>query len=217
MNIYLCIHFFLILKMLRNILFVLLFLPLLYGCPNVNNTSKDAKELYANHMDFKKWKKVAAKGISFKIPECFDEEKYTNFTIENINSFKRSNVSLGLYFSVEVFSDTNAILFQYVNNEKSPLHAVQSNYISKIEQGLSNRGAYRTSIVKKISTKNKCISQIVIENFVRQYKWDTDYTSSYFVATMKVRGKYYVFQFIGRKENQKYFYNDFLKILFSVK
>ena len=216
MNFYLCIHFFLILKMLRNIFFVL-FLPLLYGCPNVNNTSKDAKELYANHMDFKKWKKVTTKGIRFKIPECFDEEKYTNFTIDNVNSFKSSNGRLGLFFSVEVFSDTNAVLFQYVNNEKSPLYAIQQNYISKIEQGLSNRGTYRTSIVKKISTKNKCISQIVIENFVRQYKWDTDYTSSYFVATMKVRGKYYVFQFIGRKENQKYFYNDFLKILFSVK
>lgn len=203
--------------MLRNILFLILFLPLLYACPNANTISNDAKELYANDMDFKKWKKVAAKGINFKIPECFDEEKYTNFTIDNLNSFKRSNPRLGLYFSVEVFSDTNAVVFQYVNNEKSLLHAVQYNYITRIEQGLSYRGSFHTSIVKKIGTKNKCISQIVIENFVRQYKWDTDYTSSYFVATMKVRGKYYVFQFIGRKENQKYFYNDFLKILYSVK
>lgn len=217
MNIYLSIHFFLILKMLRNILFVLLFLPLLYGCPNVNNTSKDAKELYANHMDFKKWEKVTSKGISFKIPACFEEEKYTNFTIDNYNSFKRSNLRLGLYFSVEVFSDTNAVLFQYMNNEKSLMYAVQKNYVNKIESGLMNRGSYRKSILKKITTKNKCFSQVISQNFVRQYKWDIDYSSSYFVATMKVRNQFYVFQLIGRSENQKYLYDDFLKILFSVK
>lgn len=204
--------------MLRIFFIGILILPLLYACPNARTTSKDVKELLSNDMDFKFWKRYSAKGISFKLPKSFDEEHYQNYTIDNTNSFKRSNQSLGMYFSVEVFTDTNAVLFQYMTNEKSLIHSVQKNYVNKIESGLLNRGTFfRTSILKIIGSKNKCISQVISENFVRQYKWDVDYTTTYFVATMKVRNQFYVFQLIGRSENQKYLYDDFLKILFSVK
>jgi hypothetical protein len=166
-------------------------------------------------MDFKKWKKTDFVDISYKIPQKFEQELESNYTIEKYSSQQKSIPSLSLYFSVEKFTDTSATYFQYINNERSNLHAIQKNYIISIQNSLSQEDytGYRTSEIKRLS--KKCLSQVVIQNFVRQYKWDTDYSRTYFIATKKINKSFYVFQLIGKSENMKYLQDDFFKIVNS--
>ena len=201
--------------MKRTIFPFLFVLPLLVACPNSNTPTRDANELYSNNMDFKKWKKTDFDYISYVLPQKFEQELETNYTIEKYSSQQKSIPSLSLYFSVEKFTDTTVTYFQYVNNEKSNLHAIQKNYINSIQNSLSNENysGYRTSEIKRLS--KRCLSQVVIQNFVRQYKWDSDYSRTYFIATKKIKNTFYVFQLIGKSENMKYLQDDFFKIVNS--
>jgi hypothetical protein len=180
-----------------------------------NSPTKAANELYANKMDFKKWATIDFEGISFILPQKFGEETNFNYTIDKYSSKQYCLLSLFLYFSVEKFSDTSATYLQYVNNQKSNLHAVQKNYVNSIQNSLSVNYSegYRTSEIKLLS-KNT-LSQVIIQNFNRQNKWDTDQTSAYFIATKKIKKSFYVFQFIGKTENMRYLQDDFFKIVNS--
>ena len=204
-------------NMIRTIFLFALILPLLVACPISNSSTKAANELYANKMDFKKWKKLSFKSGSFVLPQKFEEEVSFDYTINKYSSKQYSLQSLFLYFSVEIFSDTSATYFQYINNERSNLHAIQKNYINSIQNSLSQEDytGYRTSEIKRLS--RKCLSQVVIQNFIRFYKWDTDQTKTYFIATKKIKKSFYVFQLIGKSENMKYLQDDFFKIVNSAK
>ena len=203
--------------MMRTIILFLLVMPILAGCPNSNSPTRDANELYSNNMDFKKWKKTDFVDISYILPQKFEQELESNYTIEKYSSQQKSVPTLSLYFSVEKFTDTTATYFQYINNERSNLHAIQKNYINSIQNSLSQEDytGYRTSEIKRLS--RKCLSQVVIQNFIRFYKWDTDQTKTYFIATKKIKKSFYVFQLIGKSENMKYLQDDFFKIVNSAK
>jgi hypothetical protein len=180
-----------------------------------NSPLKAANELYANKMDFKKWTTLDFEGISFILPQKFEEETSFDYTIDKYSSKQYSIQSLFLYFSVEKFSDTSATYLQYVNNQKSNLHAVQKYYTNSIQNSLINNYSkgFRTSEIKHIS--RNCFSQVIIENFNRQNKWDADQTSTYFIATKKIKKSFYVFQFVGKTENMRYLQDDFFKIVNS--
>ena len=202
---------------MRNILLFFFVLPFLVACPNSNTPTRDANELYSNNMDFKKWKKTDFVDISYILPQKFEQELESNYTIEKYSSQQKSIPSLSLYFSVEKFTDTTATYFQYINNEKSNLHAIQKNYVNNIQNALSqeNYSGYRTSEIKRLS--KKCLTQVVIQNFIRFYKWDSDQTKTYFIATKKIDKSFFVFQLIGKSENMKYLQDDFFKIVNSAK
>ena len=204
-------------NMIRTIFLFALILPLLVACPISNSSTKAANELYANKMDFKKWKKLSFKSVSFVLPEKFEEEVSFDYTINKYSSKQYSLQSLFLYFSVEIFSDTSATYLQYVNNQKSNLHAVQKNYVNSILVSLIGNydAGYRISEIKQLN-KN-CLSQVIIENFNRQNKWDSDQTSTYFIATKKINKSFYVFQFVGKTENMHYLQDDFFKIVNSAR
>jgi hypothetical protein len=201
--------------MFRTIFLFALILPLLVGCPMSNSPTKAANELYANKMDFKKWGTFNFGGISYILPQKFEEETNFDYTIDKYSSKQYSLQSLFLYFSVEKFSDTSATYLQYVNNQKSNLHAVQKNYVNSIQNSLINNYSkgFRTSEIKHIS--RNCFSQVIIEDFNRQNKWDVDQTSTYFIATKKIKKSFYVFQFLGKTENMRYLQDDFFKIVNS--
>jgi hypothetical protein len=201
--------------MIRTIFLFILILPLLVACPMSNSPTKAANELFANKMDFKKWATFNFGGISYILPQKFEEETNFNYTIDKYSSKQYSLLSLFLYFSVEKFSDTSATYLQYVNNQKSNLHAVQKNYVNSIQNSLSVNYSegYRTSEIKLLS-KNS-LSQVIIQNFNRQNKWDADQTSTYFIATKKIKKSFYVFQFVGKTENMRYLQDDFFKIVNS--
>jgi hypothetical protein len=180
-----------------------------------NSSTKSANELYTNKMDFKNWVSYNLEDISYMLPQKFEEETSFNYTIDKYSSKQYSIQSLFLFFSLEKFSDTSATYLQYVNNEKSNLLAVQKNYVNSIQNSLINNYSkgFRTSEIKQIS--RNCFSQVIIENFNRQNKWDSDQTSTYFIATKKLKKSFYVFQFVGKTENMRYLQDDFLKIVNS--
>lgn len=202
---------------MRTILFFILLLPILVACPNSNTSTKDANELYVNNMDFKKWWETDFSEISYLLPSKFEQETEWNYTVNKKYSQQKSISSLYLYFSVEKFSDSSATYLQYLNNEKSNLHAIQKNYVSRIQNSLNteNDNGSETSEIKQLS--ENCISQVVIQNFIRFYQWDSDQTKTYFIATKKIKKSFFVFQLIGKTENMRYLQDDFFKIVYSAK
>ncbi len=202
---------------MRIIYKFLLLLPLTVACPNQNSTSIDVIELQSNNMDFKKWIITDFIDITYLLPAKFEKELESNYTIDKYSSQQKSISSLSLYFSIEKFTDTTATILKNVNNEKTNLNAIQKNYIRSIQNSLSqsNIEGFRTSELKRIS--KICLSQVIIQNYVRQYKWDTDYSKTYFIATKKIKNSFYVFQLIGKSENMKYLQDDFFKIVNSAK
>jgi len=213
-NTYSKLSVFLIMKFNKYIL--ILILPILSACPTAKSPTKDANELYSNRMNFKKWEKNVFYDISFLLPEKFEEKKYSHITISSKKSLTKSIESLSLYFSVEIFDETKASEISYLLNEPQFINAVQSNYVKRINySNNSNYEKLRISNIKKIGKENKCISQVLIQNFNRQNKWDVDYTLTYFVATKKIKSNFYVFQFIGKSTNMNYLYDDFLRIVES--
>ncbi len=202
---------------MRIIYLFLLLLPLTVACPNQNSTSSDVLELQSNNMDFKKWRITDFIDITYLLPAKFEKELESNYTIDKYSSQQKSISSLSLYFSIEKFTDTTATILKNVNNEKTNLNAIQKNYIRSIQNSLSqsNIEGFRTSELKRIS--KICLSQVIIQNYVRQYKWDTDYSKTYFIATKKIKKSFYVFQLIGKSENMKYLQDDFFKIVNSAK
>ncbi len=202
---------------MRIIYLFLLLLPLTVACPNQNSTSSDVLELQSNNMDFKKWRITDFIDITYLLPAKFEKELESNYTIDKYSSQQKSISSLSLYFSIEKFTDTTATILKNVNNEKTNLNAIQKNYIRSIQNSLSqsNIEGFRTSELKRIS--KICLSQVIIQNYVRQYKWDTDYSKTYFIATKKIKNSFYVFQLIGKSENMKYLQDDFFKIVNSAK
>lgn len=202
---------------MRIIYLFLLLLPLTVACPNQNSASSDVLELQSNNMDFKKWRITDFIDITYLLPAKFEKELESNYTIDKYSSQQKSISSLSLYFSIEKFTDTTATILKNVNNEKTNLNAIQKNYIRSIQNSLSqsNIEGFRTSELKRIS--KICLSQVIIQNYVRQYKWDTDYSKTYFIATKKIKKSFYVFQLIGKSENMKYLQDDFFKIVNSAK
>ena len=202
---------------MRIIYLFLLLLPLTVACPNQNSTSSDVLELQSNNMDFKKWRITDFIDITHLLPAKFEKELESNYTIDKYSSQQKSISSLSLYFSIEKFTDTTATILKNVNNEKTNLNAIQKNYIRSIQNSLSqsNIEGFRTSELKRIS--KICLSQVIIQNYVRQYIWDTDYSKTYFIATKKIKNSCYVFQLIGKSENMKYLQDDFFKIVNSAK
>ena len=126
--------------MLRTIFLFLFILPLIVACPNSNRPAKAANELYANNMNFKKWKKIHFSGASFLIPKKFEIESDSYYTMRQKKSKQLSIESLSVYFSIEVFDNTDATNIQYVNNEKSNLYAVQKYYMLSVLRRLNEYG-----------------------------------------------------------------------------
>lgn len=169
------------------------------------------KTLSQNHMDFPEFKKVNYCGIEFIVPTLFDKSYDQSYIVKN-KAFLKKVTDLYLNFSVECFSKKEAIHFQSeFSGEIDLLNSVHDYYMEKRKKSISNNWAS----IKKLLPKSK-----YHEGVFQSIEGDTrsnGYFSTYLMATIKSHNKYYVFQLIGQRENMGYLYDDFMKIVASIK
>lgn len=193
---------------------VLLFIPtlLVAGCFDYDKENKEIREAFKNnHYNFKLDKTLKYEGISFKLPDHFKQNYSHNYTIKN-SSLTRISNAFNIYFSVERFnkSDLNREFVYDFVIENDLLNTFQDAYVWRRFESLDNSGI---SIKKELpkTFKNKGLIQTV--------SGDGTYSGQayYVTSTIKVGKEYYVFQWITSKPIMNYTYDDFERILKSVR
>ncbi len=193
---------------------VLLFIPslLVVGCFDYDKENKEVREAFKNnHYDFKLDKTLKYEGISFKLPDHFKQNYSHNYTIKN-SSLTRTSNALNIYFSVERFnkSDLNRAFVSDFVIEGDLLNTFQDAYVWRRFESLDNSG---------ISIKKELPKTFRNKGLIQTISGDGTYSGQayYVTSTIKVGNEYYVFQWITSKPIMNYTYDDFERILKSVR
>lgn len=191
-----------------------LFIPafLIAGCFDYDKENKEIREAFKNnHYNFKLDKTLKYEGISFKLPDHFKQNYTHNYTIKN-SSLTRTSNAFNIYFSVERFNKSD-LYREFVTDfvvKNDLLNTFQDAYVWRRFESLDNSGV---SIKKELpkTFKNKGLIQTV--------SGDGTYSGQayYVTSTIKVGEEYYVFQWITSKPIMNYTYDDFERILKSVR
>lgn len=193
---------------------MLMFIPafLIAGCFDYDKENKEIREAFKNnHYNFKLDKTLKYEGISFKLPDHFKKNYTHNYTIKN-SSLTRTSNAFNIYFSVERFnkSDLNRDFVSNFVIKEDLLNTFQDAYVWRRFESLDNSGV---SIKKELpkTFKNKGLIQTV--------SGDGTYSGQayYVTSTIQVGKEYYVFQWITSKPIMNYTYDDFERILKSVR
>jgi len=198
--------------MIYRLVFLLIPTFLVAGCFDYDKENKEIREAFKNnHYNFKLDKTLKYEGISFKLPDHFKQNYSHNYTIKN-SSLTRTSNAFNIYFSVERFnkSDLNREFVYDFVIENDLLNTFQDAYVWRRFESLDNSGI---SIKKELpkTFKNKGLIQTV--------SGDGTYSGQayYVTSTIKVGKEYYVFQWITSKPIMNYTYDDFERILKSVR
>jgi hypothetical protein len=186
---------------------IILFCLLIQACTSEQGKSAQ-KVLAENQMDFTEFINESYFDIKFQIPVHFKTIYDQSFVIKK-NALLKNIEELYLNFSVECFNKSEAENFKRAfNSEIDLLNAVHDNYLQIRKKSLTNSWP---SIKKELKGMNGLFQSIEGDNH------NNGNFSSYFMVTVEVKNRFYVFQMIGNRENMGYLYDDFMKIVSSVK
>ncbi|MNK27378.1 hypothetical protein D3C87_457330 [compost metagenome] len=198
--------------MVHRLLFLLIPTFILAGCFDFDKENKEIREEFKkNHYNLELDKTVKYQGISFKIPEHFKQNYSHNYTIKN-SSLTRSCNALGIYFSVEKF-DKSDLHMDFVSEfvvDTDLLNTFQDAYVWRRFESLNNAA---------ISIKKELPKSFKHKGLIQTVSGDGSYSGQgyYATSTIKVNDKYYVFQWITSKPIMNYSFDDFERILKSVR
>jgi hypothetical protein len=185
------------------------------ACPSGNGRQSDLKRIQENNMDLPDLYTESFEGIDFQLSELFKKDYQNDHTLKGSSAFCKKIRGIDTHFTLEVFDDYDVNQFteefEDSDGQLNPLDVVHDYYILKRHESLSNPGLSIKKILPK-RVKQKGYIQIVEGS-----KYASGTGSTYFTATIEIKGEYYVFQLIGVADNMGYLYDDFLDILASVK
>lgn len=196
---------------MRKLQFIILLSisSLFAGCPP-SGRNNELKKLQNNNNDFPDLIKQTHDGISFLLSSMFFDDYNTEYTLQD-NSSTFSIYELGLYFTVESFSEReiDVIKFAY-EDEMEDLDALHTYYVYKRSESVHS---------PFVSEKKQLPSSYNLDGYIQVVEgetYDNNPSLDYFIATFKIDKTTYVMQLIGKSENMNYLYDDFLTILRSV-
>lgn len=196
--------------MKRNFSIILILISLISSCQSEKKVSA-RKLLSENHMDFPEYKQLNYAGIQFNCPTLFEHSFDRSFIVKN-KGLVKENTELYLNFSIEAFSKKEVLQFQKEFSGKIDLlNALHDYYIQKRKKSITN---YWISIKK--STPHSKNFKGVFQSIDGDLH-NNGYFTTYFTTTIECKKKFYVIQLIGQRENMGYLYDDFNKIITSIK
>ena len=200
-------------KMHTLLLFILM-LFIITACPG-SRVKSNKKILQENNMNFPGIEETSFENITHMLPEMFTDAYDSYYLIsDKYDSYICYDLSLRL--SVELFDNDQIETIQYTfDYETTPLNAVHDNYIIQRQNSLTD---FSTSIKKEIpdSINQIGFTQIIHEEITEETEYESK-ESTYFLATLDIDDEIYVFQMIGKRANMGYLYDDFLRIIASVR
>lgn len=199
---------------MKNIFSICLLSILLAACASETKKEQETFEDFKeNHYNFKWTKEIGYGKIKFKLPQVFENSLATHFTITS-NAKTLQSLAIPIYFSVERFSEKDkqrSFVRDYVVQENL-LNTFHDAYIYK---------RYNSLYQGSISIKKEVRKNVKFPGVIQVVAGESDYSDNsylyYATATLQVKKEYYIFQFIADAELMAYVYDDFERILASVK
>lgn len=190
-------------------LFLLCFV--LYGCPPAERTGAAMKQFRANHFDFFDLKRNYFEGIYLDLPTALISNYNTSHLYKN-NGLSLSNHEMGVYFSVEKFTKSEAEGFRFPMDEGiSHLDAVHIFYTEKRAKSLE----YLARSIRTDLPQGSRFPGSMEVMYGRKYDGDADL--KYMIATVEKGGSCYVIQLISNAEMSAYLLDDFNAIIKSIR
>lgn len=200
---------------MKRLIVMIFLLPLLTACPSGGNEdAEDAlKAFRENGYNFTNFKKQGYKNIRFKIPKSFEID-YGNSYCYKSSSLNRRDYALSVIFTVERFTEDDLeseLMEDFYLVDEDLLNSFHDAYADRRYESLTNASISFKKVTKK-NIKFKGVTQTLSGR-------NSDYSDDmyYAMATLKVRKEYYVFQFISKREMMDYVYDDFERILATVR
>lgn len=199
---------------MKRYLVFLLLLPFLTACPPPRDRREDSiKEFRKNHYNLTPLRKAAYRNIRFEVPQMLETD-YSKSHVFRSTAYTLTEYQLGINFTVERFLD-NDIYSELMIDQvvtKDLLNTFHDAYVTRRVNSLDGGTA---SYKKKVYNPLKFDG--VIQTITAEPKYQYDQHLYYITATMKVEKEYYVFQLISEKDMMAYLYDDFVRILASVR
>lgn len=184
---------------------------LLTACPGKDADQSQLSAIQNNNMDLPDLRTAYYKGVQFKLSSLFENYYYDYFAYHDDADVRVIN-ELSIYFAVEEFTTEEAIAAQYkFENDVDLLNAVHDMYAARRIKTLLDDAS--VSIKKELPQSVKFPGYVQVISGTHIESVDDN---SYFLATLEIHGRYFVFQMIGKKDSMAYIYDDFLDLLSSV-
>ncbi len=198
---------------MKRIVLLLLLAPVLTACPPQKDRTEDVmKKFQENHFNLELLKKEVYGKIKFQLPESMEKDYATNYVYRR-QALTRRDYNLGLAFSVERFTEGDMyseMMEDYVV-EEDLLNSFHDAYVNRRLESLYQGGLSFKKDVRS-NVKFPGVIQVVTGESSRGYN-----ALYYATATLKVEKEYYIFQMIAPKSMMDYVYDDFERILASVR
>lgn len=199
---------------MKRLIVIILMIPLLTACPgNADKEQKDTAAAFReNGYNFVSYKKQDYKNIRFKLPKAFEFDYGSGYCYKR-SSLNRRVFALGVIFTVERFTedDLESELMEDYVIEEDLLNGFHDAYADRRYESLHN-----ASISFKKDTKKNVKYKGITQTLSGKYSDYADHLY-YAMATLKIKDEYYVFQMIAKKDMMDYVYDDFERILATVR
>ena len=171
----------------------------------------DLERIQLNNMDLPDERRHFFSGIRYRLSELFQRSNDDYFVLAEDYDVKLI-YDLRLYFSIERFSEAEAIGIRYSfdYDSISLLNAVHDNYAIKRNASLEEA----TVSIKKAVPESVGFEGVMQTISGKNYFGNP--ANTYFMASLNVNNDIYVVQLIGKEENMGYLYDDFIKIISSI-
>lgn len=200
---------------MKHLIALTILIPLLFAaCSDSSEKSQEdaLKAFRENNYNFTNYKKVSYKGIKFKVPEVFDIDFGGGYTYKR-NAFLRRDYLQGIIFTVEKFTDSD------LNSELMEDYLVEKDVLNAFHDAYSDR-RYESLLTASISYKKTTKKNIPYKGVTQVISGRTsDYSNEHYyaMATIEIKGDYYVFQMISEPAMMSYVFDDFERILATVR
>ena len=198
---------------MKRLLFFLLLMPLLTACPPGKDSGEDiVKNFRKNGYNMLPVKKHGYKKITFKLPESMEMDYSSHYTYKS-DAYRYREHNIGIIFSIERFTedDLYSTMMEDFIIEDDLLNSFHDAYVDRRLGSLHEGGA---SFKKDVRKNVKFPGTIQVVSGQSSSGSELLY---YATATLKVEKEYYLFQFICDKPMMDYVYDDFERILASVR
>lgn len=204
--------FFYFSPMRKSLLLFFILSFFLYACPTPQNEVE--KKIKDNKMNLPNVKAHHQLGIQFDLSELFIIYNYGNITIKSStkDAISYSTADNSLLFTIEKFtpSEISTLQFSSKTEDQSNIDILHSFYCDAIQNSNGQTLASEKENLVAKTGKNGVLQHIENTN--------NEINSLHFIlATIHFKGNYYVFQFIAGKEIIPYLYDDFLRIITSIR
>lgn len=188
----------------------------LTGCPGnreepIDPYKTNLERIQENDMDFPDNRRYYFSGVRYRLSELFRRSYRDDFVLAEDYEVRWIS-DLNLYFSIERFSESEAmeIMYRFDNDDIPLLDAVHDNYAIKRNASLEEA----TISIKKSVPESVGFPGVMQTIIGKNYQ--SQPANTYFLASLEIDGEIFVVQLIGKEENMGYLHDDFIDIISSI-